>query len=94
MSVHGICEKIHGLKESVAITLSTNVDLANERLGVRVAVIVLKLMKTKCAMSEISNFDCAIPGLFAMLHCMVFVLHSLFLWDADVFVVLVLVEEL
>ena len=60
------------LKQSVAMTLSTNVDLATERLGVHVATIVGKMMKRKFATSGISNFGCAIPGLLAMLHRMVF----------------------
>ena len=52
-------------KESVAITLSTNCDLAIECLGVRaiesldsrVATIVLRMMKRKVATSRFSNFD-------------------------------------
>ena len=56
------------LKESVATTLSTNVDLATERLGVRVATTVVTMMKRKSATGGISNFGCAIPGLLAMLH--------------------------
>ena len=47
------------LIESVAITLITNVDLAIECLGVRVATIVVKMMKRKFATSEISNW--AVP---------------------------------
>ena len=58
-------------KESAAITLSTNCDLAIECLGVRVATVVVKMMKRKFATSEFSNFGCAIPGLLAMLHRMV-----------------------
>ena len=72
MSVREICEKIYvALKESVAITLSTNVDLEIECLGVRVTTIVVKMMKRKFATSGISNFGCAIPDLLAMLHRMV-----------------------
>ena len=56
------------LKLSVAITLSTNVDLATVRLGVRVASTVVKMMKRKFATSGISNVGCAIPSLLAMLH--------------------------
>ena len=49
------------LKESVAITLSTNVDLAIECLRVRVATIVVRMMKSKkCATSRISNFGSSI----------------------------------
>ena len=77
MSVQEICEKNqHGLKESVDITLSTSLDLAIECLGVRVATIVVKMMKRKFATSEFSTFGCAIPGLLAMLHRMVFAVHS------------------
>ena len=46
-------------KESVALTLSTNVDLAIECLGVRVATIVVKMTKRKFATSGISNFGSA-----------------------------------
>ena len=81
------------LKESVAITVSTNVDLAIEYLGVCVATIVVKMMKRKFATSGISNFGCAIPGLLAMLHWMVFGALSRSSWCRR-FVVLVLVEEL
>ena len=66
------------LKESVAITLSNNLDLAIECLGVRVATIVVKMMKRTFATSEFSNFGCAIPRLLAMLHRMVFALLSRF----------------
>ena len=52
------------LKEFVA----TNVDPAIERLGVRVATIVVKMMKRKFATSGTSNLGCAIPSLLAMLH--------------------------
>ena len=92
MSVPQICEKKYlALKESVAITLSTN-DLAIECLGVRVATIV-KMMKRNIATSGISNFGCAIPGLLAMLHRMVFAVlsRSSEFWNL---VVLVLVEDL
>ena len=63
MSVYEISEKIYmALKLSVAITLSTNVDLAIKRLGVRVASTVVKMMKRKFATSGISNVGCAIPS--------------------------------
>ena len=60
------------LKESIAIT---NVDLAIERLGIRVATITLKLTKRKFSASGISNFDChswsarnaSLNGFFAVL---------------------------
>ena len=55
------------LKESVAITLSTDVDLAVGCLGVRVATIVGK-MKT--------SFDSSTPILLAILHRMVLALLS------------------
>ena len=56
MSVREICEtKFVVLKESVAITLPTNVDLATECLGGRVATIVVKMMKGRSATSGISN---------------------------------------
>ena len=61
------------LKESVAITLSTNCDLAIECLGVRVTTIDVKMMKRKFATSEFSNVDSSTPILLAMLHRMVFV---------------------
>ena len=81
------------LDESVAITLSTNVDLAIKCLGVRVATFVVKMMKKKFATSGISTVGCAIPGLLAMLHRMVF--GALFRSSGcRHFVVLVLVEEL
>ena len=82
------------LKESVAITLSTNVDLEIECLGVRVTTIFMRMMKRKFATSGISNFGCAIPGLLAMLHRMVF--DALFRSSVYkcVVVVLLLVEEL
>ena len=63
-------------KESVVVTLSTNVDLDIERVGVRVATIVVKFMKRKFATSGISSFACAIPSLLAMLHRMVFAVLS------------------
>ena len=73
MSVREICEKTFvALKESVAITLSTNFDLAIECLGVRGATIVVKMTKRKFATSRFSNLRRAIPGLLAMLHRMVF----------------------
>ena len=75
MSVREIFfKKSHvALKESVAITLSTNCDLAIECLGVRaidclgvrVATIVVKMMKKKFATSRFSNFGPAIPGLLS-----------------------------
>ena len=64
------------LKKSVAITPSTNFDLAIECLGVCVATIVVKMMKRKFATSEFSSFGCAIPGLLSMLHRMVFAVLS------------------
>ena len=63
-------------KESVAITLSTNFDLAIECLGVRVPTIVVKMMKRKVATSGFSYVGCVIPGLLAMLHRMVFAVLS------------------
>ena len=72
-------------KESVAITLSTTCDLAIEcldvraigSLDVRVATIVVRMIKTKkVATSRFSNFDSATPSLLAMLHRMVFALLS------------------
>ena len=88
-------------RSSVAITLSTNCDLAIECLGVRafesldvhVATIVVKIMKRKVATSRFSNIVSAIPGLLAMLHRMVFPVlsRSPDLRDS---VVLVLVEGL
>ena len=77
------------LTESVAITVSTDVDLAIEWLGGRVATIVVKMMKRKFATSGIFNFGCAIPGSIEWSLA-----RSLVLRDAGVFVVLVLVEEL
>ena len=79
------------LKESAAITLSTNCDLAIESLGVRVATIVLRMMKRKVATRRISNFDSAIPGLLAKLHRMVFASFSRSP-ECKRFVVLVLVK--
>ena len=85
MSVHEICEKSYvALKESAAITLSTNWDLTIECLGVRaieildvrVATIVVRMMKRKVATSRFSHVDSAIPVLLAMLHRMVFALLS------------------
>ena len=79
------CEKTNvALKESVDITLSTNCDLANEclgvraieSLGVRVATIVVKMMKREVATSSFYNFGSAIPGLLAMLHRMAFAVLS------------------
>ena len=64
------------VKESAAITLSTNVDLAIDCLGVRVATIVVKMMKRKFATSEFSNCGCAIRVVLATLHRMVFVVLS------------------
>ena len=94
MSVREICEDIYtALNESVAITLSTNVDLAIECLGVRVATIVVKMMKRKFATSGISNLGCAIPSLRAMLHRMVFGVLSRSSGCRRL-VVLVLVDEL
>ena len=81
------------VKESAAITLSTNVDLAIDCLGVRVATIVVKMMKRKFATSEFSKFGCAIRVVLATLHRMVFVVLS----RSSEFkrsVVLVLVEDL
>ena len=68
------------LKVSVAITLSTNCDLAMERrdvlaiekLDVRDATIDVNMMKRKIATSRFPNIVSAIPGLLAMLHRMVF----------------------
>ena len=93
--VREICEKKNytDLIESVAITLSTHVDLAIKRPGDRVATVVVKLMKRKFATSGISNFGCATPGLLAMLHCIVFGALSRSS-GCRRFVVLVLVEEL
>ena len=72
MSVREINKKSYvALEESVAITLSTNRDLAIECLAVRVATSVVKMMK-KFATSRFSNFGSAIPRLLAMLHRMVF----------------------
>ena len=68
---HKIC------KESAAITLSTTCDLAIECLGVRaiegldvrVATIVVRMMKRKkVATRRFSNLGSATPVLFAMLH--------------------------
>ena len=72
MSVREICEnhlrmckniakwRPHRIfKESVAITLSTNCDLAIGCLGVCVATIVVKMMKRKFASSRFSNFGSA-----------------------------------
>ena len=72
------------LKESAAITLSTNCDLAIECLGVRaiesldvrVATIVVKMMKRKVATNRLCNLGSAIAGLLAMLHRMVFAVLS------------------
>ena len=70
MSVREICVKSYvAWKESVAMTFSTNCDLAIECLDFRVATIVVRMMKIKVATSRFSNFDSAIPGLVAMLHC-------------------------
>ena len=100
--VHDIRESLYAksvkksyvaLKDSVAITLSTNFDLAIECLGVRVATIVVKMMKRKFATSEFSNFGCAIPGLLAMFHRMVFAVLSRFSEHGSS-VVHVLVEDL
>ena len=49
-------KKYMALKESVAITLSTSGDLVIERLGVRVATIVVRMMKRKVATSRFSNY--------------------------------------
>ena len=86
------------LNASVAIALSTNCDLAIECLGfraidVRVATIVVKMIKRKVATNRFSNFDSAIPGLPAMLHRMVFAALSRSSEYKDS-VVLVLVEDL
>ena len=81
------------LEESVAVTLSTTVDLAIECLGVRVATIVVKMMKMKFATSGIANFGCAIPDLLAMRHRLVFGALSRSS-GCRRFVVRVLVEEL
>ena len=64
-----------------------------EGLGVRVATIVVKMMKRKFATNEFPNVGCAIPGLLAMLHRMVFSVlsRSSEFWSS---VVLVLVEDL
>ena len=52
-------------------------DLAIESLEVRVATIVVRMMKRKeVATSRFSNFDPATPVLLAMLHRMVFALLS------------------
>ena len=67
------------LKESVAITLSTNCDLAIECPGVhaigsidvRVATNFVTMMKRR-----FSNLDSAIPGLLAMLRRVVFAVLS------------------
>ena len=58
MSAREICVKksCAALKESVATTLSNNYDLAIECLGVRVATIVVRMMKKKVATSKFSNF--------------------------------------
>ena len=50
------------------MALKVSVDLSIERIGVRVATVVVKLMKRKLATSGISNVGCAIPGLLAILH--------------------------
>ena len=72
-------------KESVAITLFTTCDLAIECLGVRaiesldvrVATMVLRMMKRKkVATSRFSNFDTSFLILLAMLHRMVFASFS------------------
>ena len=95
MSLREICEtKIYmALKESVAITISTNVDLAIECLGVRIATIVVKMMKRQFETSEFSNSGCAISGLLATLHGMVFVVLSRSS-EYKCSVVIVLVEDL
>ena len=85
---HRIC------KASVAITLSTTCDLAIgdlateclgvraiESLDVRVATIVVKMMKRTFATSRLSNFNSSTPILFAMLHRMVFALFSSSSWN-------------
>ena len=49
MIVRETCEKTYvGLKESVAITLSTHLGLATECLGVRVATFVAKEEEFVC----------------------------------------------
>ena len=66
MSVREICETKRSnvaLKESVAIALSTNFDLAIECLGAHVDTIVVKMTKRKFATSKFSNLGCVIPGL-------------------------------
>ena len=93
MSEREICEKIYECarilqsgchricKESVAITDLANGDLATECLGVRVAAIVVRMMKRKkVATSRFSSFDSSTPILLAMLHRMVFALFSRF-WE-------------
>ena len=66
MCVHEICEKNSmWLWKSVAISLSINVIIAIECLGVRVATIVVKMMKKKCAngvcghLSQLVQFNIA-----------------------------------
>ena len=89
------------LKESVAITLSTICDLAIECFGiraiksldVRVATIVVRMMKKKVATSRFSNFGSAIPGLLAMLDQLVFAVLARSSESRNS-VVLVLVEDL
>ena len=63
-------------KETKRETPLCYIDLAIECLGVRVATIVVKMMKRKFAKSRFSNFGCAIPGLLAMHHRMVFAVLS------------------
>ena len=101
MSVQEICEKIICGFERVCSRLSTNCDPAIECLGVRaiesldvrVATILVRMMKRKVATCRFSSLGSAFPGLLVMLHRMVFAV--LFRsWDYRNFVVLVLVEDL
>ena len=73
--------------------LSVLVFRAIERLDVRVANIVVRMMKRKVATSRFSNLGSAIPGLLAMLHRMVFAVLSRSSEQMNS-VVLVLVEDL
>ena len=65
-------------KESVAVTLSTTChgSRAIESPDVRVATIVVRVIKRKFATRRFSNSFSAIPSLLAMLHRMIFAVLS------------------